>query len=108
MNTGGMYEVLKLATATMLKRLENEEFTTKEIMQFSGLSEKAASNNLNRLVRANLLVREEKRRSDQRGRIVTYRLNGDRTDEILENLFDVDITLFEEGTIIPEETLIEE
>lgn len=89
MEQNGMYYVFQLATAILIPRLQEEEFTAQDLQRISGLSQSAISHNLTRLVKIGLLVKIETRDPKQVGRIVKYKINKDKITDITEKIFGV-------------------
>jgi predicted transcriptional regulator len=78
---GGMYNILKF-----VYELQKENITSKRLSELTGLSKEACSNNLNRLVHAGLMERNETI-SNTKGRQVHYKIKNDVIDFIIKHLY---------------------
>lgn len=83
----GMYDILKIVIVNLAQE-EKNCLSTKELKEIIALSEQSINQNLSRLVKANLLIKNDLRDSKGR-RTVQYKLNKgvDIIDKILNHLF---------------------
>ena len=86
-HVSGMYELLKVLIIELAK-IKDNEISCQELERIIDLSKPAISNNLNRLVKAGILIKEETRQ-EGRGRKVTYKIKegGDTIDFIINHLY---------------------
>lgn len=87
-NASGMYDVLKIVVI-LLAQAKNKSISCNDLKEHLDISMTSVSNNLNRLVKAKILVRKDKLIPNV-GRIVSYELSdgGGTIDFIINNLYD--------------------